>query len=111
MPGFSAEMAGDPVAIRALLEYGSLAVAFRKLCDRAPCVKMAAARRVNRTGNLARQSDALPFHFWIRYRDRRQQRFGIGVQRRGIKFARRRGLDNTPEIHHGNALADMLDDR
>src|SRR5436190_11304446 len=72
---------------------------------------MAAGWWVNWTGHFARQSDALPLHFWIRYRDRRQQRFGIGVQRRGIKLAGRRGLDDAPEIHDGNASADMLDHR
>ena len=72
---------------------------------------MAAGWWVNWARDLARQSDALPFHSWIRNRDRRQQRFGIGVQRRGIKLAGWRGLDDAPEIHDGNALADMLDDR
>src|SRR6266446_8474077 len=72
---------------------------------------MAAGWRVNRAWNLALQSNPLSLHFWIRNRDRRQQRFGIGVQRRGIKLAGGRGLDDATEIHHRNALADMLDDR
>src|SRR3979490_1652295 len=108
---FSAEMAGDPMAIGTLLERRRLALATRKLRDGAPGVKMAAGWWVNRAGNFARQSDAPPFHFWIRNRNRRQQRFCIGVQRRGIKLTGWRGLDDAPEIHDGNALADMLDDR
>src|SRR6202166_329145 len=61
--------------------------------------------------NLALQPDAPPRHFRIRDRDRRQQRLRIGVQRRGIEFARRCGLDDAAEIHHRDAPADMLDDR
>src|SRR5713101_4033055 len=72
---------------------------------------MAAGWWLNGARNLAAQSDALPLHFWIRNRNRRQQRFGIGMERRGIKLAGGRGLDDATEIHHGNALADMLDDR
>src|SRR4030088_1524596 len=74
-------------------------------------MKMAAGWWLNGAGYLAAQSDALPLHFWIRNRDRRQQRFGIGMQRRGIKLAGGRGLDDAAEIHHGNAPADVLDDR
>src|ERR1700675_3327718 len=74
-------------------------------------MKMAAGWRLNGARDLAAQSDALPFYFRIRNRDRRQQRFGVGVQRRGIKLAGWRGLDDAPEIHDGNALADMLDHR
>src|SRR3981081_3183738 len=109
--GFSTQMAGDPMPVGTLLERRRLSLAERKLGDRASGVKMAARRRVNGARNLALQSDALPLHFRIRNRDRRQQRFGIGMQRRGIKLAGGRGLDDATEIHHGNAPADMLDDR
>src|SRR6204780_1560655 len=61
--------------------------------------------------NLTLQPDAPSLHLRIRDRHRRQQRLRIGVQRRGIEFARRRGLDDAAEIHHGDASADMLDDR
>ena len=33
------------------------------------------------------------------------------MQRRGVKVARRRGLDDPAEIHHRNALGDVLDNR
>src|ERR1700730_5836028 len=72
---------------------------------------MAAGWWLNGARNLAAQSDALPLHLWVRNRDRRQQRFGIGMERGGIKLAGWRGLDDATEIHHGNAPADMLDDR
>src|SRR5258708_39495401 len=65
----------------------------------------------NRARHLAPQPKALLLYFWIRDRDRRQQRFGIGVLGRRIKLARGRGLDDAAEIHHRNALADMLDHR
>src|SRR6266478_5992133 len=74
-------------------------------------MKMAAGWWLNGARDFAAQSDALPLYFWIRNRDRRQQRFSIGVQRRGIKLAGGRGLDDATEIHDRNALADMLDDR
>src|SRR5713226_4631095 len=74
-------------------------------------MQMAAGWRPKGARYLAAQSEALPLYFGIRNRDRRQQRFSIGVQRRGIKLAGRRGLDDPPEIHDGHALADMLDDR
>ena len=85
---FSAEMAGNPMPVRALLERRRFPVAFGKLRDRAPRVEMAPLRRVDRAGDFACQPDALPFHLWIRDRHRRQQRFGVGMQRGGIKFAR-----------------------
>src|SRR3981081_1238285 len=109
--GFSTQMAGDPMPVGTLLERRRLSLAERKLGDRASGVKMAARRRVNGARNLALQSDALPLHFRIRNRDRRQQRFGIGMQRRGIKLAGGRGLDDAAEIHHGNAPAAGLVDR
>src|SRR6202051_4127560 len=104
-------MAGDPMPVGTLPECRCVTAAYRKLSDRASGMEMAARRRLNGTWNLALQSDALPLHFWIRDRDRRQQRLGIRVQRRGIKLARGRGLDDAAEIHDGHALADMLDDR
>src|SRR6266550_8702727 len=104
-------MAGDPMPVGTLLERRRLALAARKLRNGAPGVKMTAGWWVDGTGNFARQSDAPPFHFWVGNRDRRQQRFSVGVQRRGIKLAGWRGFDDAPEIHDGNALADMLDDR
>src|SRR5712664_2976297 len=76
---FSAKMAGDPMPIGSLPERRRLALATRKLRDGAPGVKMAAGWWVDGAGNFARQSDALPLHFWIRNRNRRQQRFGVGV--------------------------------
>src|ERR1700704_3120505 len=75
---FSAEMAGDPMAIGTLPERRRLALATRKLRDGAPGVKMAAGWWADGAGNFARQSDALPLHFWIWNRDRRQQRFSVG---------------------------------
>src|SRR5882724_8727939 len=85
-PVASAEMAGDPVPVGTLLERRHLAAASRKLRDRASCVEVAARWRGNRARDFARQPDALPFHFRVRDRNRRQQRFGVGVQRRDIQL-------------------------
>ena len=42
-------------------------------------------------------------------RDRRQQRLGVGVPRRGVqRRACRRDLDDLAEIHHRDAVADVL---
>src|SRR3981081_4043833 len=109
--GFSTQMAGNPMPVGTLLERRRLGPAERKLGDRASGVKMAAGWPVNGAWNLRPQSDALALHVRIRDGNRRQQRFGIGMQRRGIKLAGGCGLDDAAEIHHGNAPADMLDDR
>src|ERR1700712_274366 len=107
---FSPEMAGHPVAVIALPQQRCLAAA-AWLRDRAPGVEMTAARRVDRARHFALEPNALPFHFWVRYRHRRQQGFGIGMTRRVVERLGRRRLDDAAEIHHGDALGDMFDDR
>src|SRR5215831_169051 len=86
-------------------------LAAERLCDRAPCMKMTAGRRLQRARHIATQPDALALHPWIGYRDRRQQRFGVGMFRRRIELTRRCRLDDAAEIHDGDAPADMFDDR
>ena len=44
-------------------------------------------------------------------RDGRQQRPGIGMARRGEQRVGRRGLDDAAEIHHGDAVGDVLHHR
>ena len=40
----------------------------------------------------------------LRDRHGRQQRLGVGMQRRRVEVARRRDLDDAAEIHHGDAV-------
>ena len=47
----------------------------------------------------------------IGHRYRRQQRFGVRMLRMGEQRAARRELDDAAEIHHRDAVADVLDDR
>jgi len=44
-------------------------------------------------------------------RNRRQQRLGVRVHRRVEHRLGRAGLDEFAEIHHGDAVTDVLDDR
>src|SRR5215468_3353014 len=64
-------------------------LAAERLCDRAPCMKMTAGRRLQRARHIAAQPDALALHPWIGNQDRRQQRFGVGMFRRRVELARR----------------------
>src|SRR5215471_11631856 len=72
---------------------------------------MAARGRIDRVRHVALQDDALALDARIGDRDRRQQRLGIGMQRRRIEVFSRRDLDDAAEIHHRDACADVLDDR
>ena len=79
---------------------------------RAAGVKMAAGRRVDRARHVARQDHPLAApRACLRDRHRREQRLGVGMQRR-IEQRRLVGhLDNAAEIHHRNSVADVLDNR
>jgi hypothetical protein len=64
---------------------------------------------VGRVGDLAFQHDALGAQAWIRFGYCREQGFSVGVPG-GIKqLLGHRHLDDSPHIHHGNPLADVLD--
>ena len=70
---------------------------------------------MQRTGDIAGQS----FAFWsvaaaqrrMRCRHRGNQRLGVGVQRLGVERPLIRKLDDLAQIHHGDAVTDVLDDR
>ena len=47
----------------------------------------------------------------IGQRHRRQQRPRVGVARVAEQLVGRRGLDDLAEIHHGDAVGDVLHDR
>ena len=54
---------------------------------------------------------ALRLRLRVGDRHRRQQRLRVGVQRVGEEFGLVGDLDDAPEIHHRDAVADVLDDR
>ena len=47
----------------------------------------------------------------LRHRDGRQQSLGVGMFWRGEDLPLRRHLDDLAEIHHGNTVRHVLDDR
>ena len=65
-PRFSPQVAGDPVAVRALLERRRLAAAQRQLRDRAAGVEMAAGRRIDRARHLALRAGCAGASPWDR---------------------------------------------
>ena len=71
-------------------------------------VKAAAGRRIERARHLALQHDAAALGLRLGHRDRRQQRAAIGVAGRGEQRLRFGGLDDAAEIHHGDAVGDVL---
>ena len=78
---------------------------------RAAQMQMAAGRRIDRARHVALQDGAVAPRARARHRDRGQQRLRIGVARVGEQFVGRRGLDDAAEIHHGDAVGDVLHHR
>src|SRR5215469_2296191 len=79
---------------------------------RAARVKVAPRRRIDRARHVALQDYPLAGSgavFWDRYG--RQQRLGVGVQRRLEQAGLVSHLDDAAEIHYRDAIADVLDDR
>src|SRR5262245_53673433 len=75
-----ADLAGDPVARRDLLEDLIVGGAGRD-ADRAAGVEAAARGRIHRARHVAFQNDALAPHGGIGDGHRREQRLGVGVPR------------------------------
>ena len=71
----------------------------------------AAAWRRSRRWNVAAEDDALALRIGIGDRHRREQRLGVRHQRLGVERRAGRRLHDAAEIHHGDAVGDMLDDR
>ena len=70
-------------------------------------MERAAGRRIGRIGDFAPGRADLIAQRRIGFRDRRQQRLGVGMARSRVERRGRRGLDDAPDIHHGDAVADM----
>ena len=94
------QVAGDPMPGGALLELGRHLAAQRQLADRAAGVEMAARRRPDRVRHVALQHDALALGLGIGDGHGREQRLGVGMQRRGVEVlaprrSRRCGPDTS----------------
>ena len=75
-------------------------------------VEVAAARGIDRARDVAGQDHALaPLDVRVRDRHGREQRLAVRMQRRGEQRALVGQLDDPPEIHHRDPVADVLDDR
>ena len=71
----------------------------------------AARWRIDRAWHVAVDQRLERFGFGIGDRNRGQQRLRIGMARMCEQFGLLGDLDNAPEIHHGDAVADMRDHR
>ena len=73
----------------------------------------AAGRRINRRRNVPFKNNPLArlFDERIRERDRRQQRLTVRMRRIIVQRIPIRQLDNNPQIHDRNPVADMPDHR
>ena len=77
--------------------------------DRAAGMEVAAARRMYRAWHVALQRRFGVADGRIGHRDRGQQRLGVGMAGLGEDGGLVGDLDNAAEIHHGDAMPDVLD--
>ena len=66
--------------------------------------------RVDRARHVTAQNDPLLLEAGVRLGHRRQQRLGIGVLRPQEQVGAVADFDDLAEIHHGDAVTDVLDD-
>jgi hypothetical protein len=88
----------------------SVNIADALLRDRAPGVEVAAGRWIDGGGDFALQNGPIPGPVRIGNRDRRQQGLGVGMERVRIQSLPFGDLDDAPEVHDRNPVADVLDD-
>ena len=79
-------------------------------CDRATGSKAAAGWGVNRRRDVTFQDDSLAFLRRIGNGDGGKQCFCVWVKRVFVQIARIGYLDDLAEIHHRNAVRNVLDD-
>ena len=77
------------------------------LLIQAALVEMAARRRIQGTGNIALQNDALGGSAPIGNGDGRDEGLGIGMPRAGKQIEAMPQFNDTTQIHHRNTVADM----
>src|SRR4029450_11331101 len=75
----------------------------------APRMEMTTRRRIGRVRYFALEDDPIGAKARIRYGDRRQEGLGVGMLRRREQFLGGRGLHDPADVHHRDALADVLD--
>ena len=73
-------------------------------------VEGASRWRIDRARHIPIDHRLEAFHLGVRYRHRGQQCLRIGMAGAFEQFGLRCDLDNAPEIHHRDAVADMGDD-
>src|SRR5258708_24514091 len=74
-------------------------------------VEVAAGRPVDRAWDIALEDDPRPRRAGLRDRHRGQQGLRVGVPGRGENLTFVAQFDDLAEIHHGNPMGDVLDDR
>jgi hypothetical protein len=105
-------MAGDELARRLLLERrGDPTTHVDR--QRAPRVEGTPGGRLGGTRELAVEDDLRPPALAPRVGngDRAHERLGVGVQRPREQGIARRQLDDPAQVHHGDPVADVADDR
>src|SRR5689334_19425979 len=105
------EMAGREVSWLVFDERRDDVLADRKLRDRTARVKHATARGIERTRDVAFEKDAGFLNRRIWFRRRRQESFRVRMQRFVVQLAPIRKLHELAEVHHGDAVGDVFDDR
>ena len=76
-------------------------------CRQVPCRDFAQRRVPIERGRI--EHDPLTRRVGIRHRDRRQQRARVGMRGRREEACRVAHLDDSSQIHHRDAAADVLD--
>ncbi len=102
-------MTGDEVIVVELAPFGRfrLAAILREGTAR---VELTARRRVYRARNFALKLGRRFFRIRVEVGNSREQRLGIGMERRRKQFFGRRDLDDLAEIHDRNMVARVRHD-
>ena len=74
-------------------------------------MKVASGWRVDWVGDVAYQSDARALEAGFRDWNCRQQRLGVRVFRRCVELAGGGDFNNAAEVHHRDAITDVLHHR
>ena len=104
------KMAGDKVSAR-LLGQRRLAFGTDRLCSDTACAEAAATGQMHRTRRLACQMMPHVAHARRRVRYRRQQRYGVRMQRRRLDRLARCHFNDATQIHHRDPIGDVADHR
>src|SRR5438309_7684867 len=75
--------------------------------ERTSRAEVAACRRVEGAGNVTGQLDPVPSMVGVGHRDGREQRRRIGMQRVLVQLGRGSQLNDLPQVHDGNSVADV----